>query len=539
MIPLPRVQFFVIENPHFRVKLWARGADLNLMTESEWMAFLTEFNRELLSYEEVVQDAAPEDLKKGWLGFHGVDVAEMIATERRLGIRLPPSYREFLKASNGWRYPSISISYLRPLNKLALFHEQNQEWIDAFVRPSADLPRIPDEDYFVYGKKQDCVKFRPEYLQTAWQVSDVDDSAVVLLNPQVVTPEGEWETWLFANWLPGAVRYRSFGEWLAQERVTCCKMLKPLPEEKIKQPITVQKTASVKKAQAAAREGRTTFALKSLEAFAAKGEDSAAASLAVLYAFLGKWENVITNAGRLIANPQAAQTGNVFDEMILLLGRAGHASGQWPAIIKVAKAAWKANARQCARACRENKEKAEALRAELERKVQIFRNVIIYAQRGGTEPHYLLPKVDVPNPGAAMSLKERKAWFKDAVKNVDSMRPDLKKNPAGKKEYFFSLAKGILEDQALKLYEAHGRNFLMRWQAAEYVAPIYARRGKKALAWQAIQRNLKHWWPVDHAQIAPVSLLIDDDLRELMTSKRCRIVLSTPRGKLPSVAKKD
>ncbi|HUR44341.1 MAG TPA: SMI1/KNR4 family protein [Candidatus Saccharimonadales bacterium] len=509
------------------------------MTESEWIAFLTELNRELLSYEEVVQAASPEALKKGWLGFPGIDVAELIATERRLGIRLPPSYREFLKASNGWRYPSISISDLRPLNKLSLFPEQNQEWIDAFVRPSADLPRISDEDYFVYGKKQECVKFRPEYLQTAWQVSEVDDSAVVLLNPQVVTPEGEWETWLFANWLPGAVRYRSFGEWLAQERLTCRKMLKPLPEEKIKQPITIQKTASVKKAQAAARDGRTSFALKSLEAFAAKGEDSAAASLAVLYAFLGKWENAIANAGRLIAHPQAVQTGNVFDEMILLLGRAGHASRQWGPIVKVAKAAWKANARRCATLCREQKENAELLKTELQRKVQIFRNLIIYAQRGGTEPHYLLPTVDAPNPFAGMSPKERKAWYKAGVKNVDSARPDLKKNPAGKKEYFFSLAKGVLEDEALKLYEAHGRNFLMRWQAAEYVAPIYARRGKKAVAWQAIQRNLKHWWPVDHAQIAPLALLLDDDLQQLMTPKRCKEVLATPRGRLPSVAKKD
>ncbi|MEU6252536.1 hypothetical protein [Streptomyces sp. NPDC047043] len=33
---------------------------------------------------------------------------------------------------------------------------------------------------------------------------------VSLLNPCVITPDGEWEAWYLAHWLPGAVRYRSF-----------------------------------------------------------------------------------------------------------------------------------------------------------------------------------------------------------------------------------------------------------------------------------------------------------------------------------------
>ncbi len=202
------------------------------MTESDWRRFLTKFNRELLSYEEVVKSLSRDVRKAGWLGFPGAKASEIIATERRLGIRFPRSYREFLKASNGWRFPSVSISDLRPLEKVAWFSQENLPWIDAYVRPATGLPAIPDKKYFVYGKKQESVNFRPAYLQTALQISEVDDSAVVLLNPKVVTPDGEWETWLFANWLPGAVRYRSFGEWLAQERKICRTRLKPLPKEK-------------------------------------------------------------------------------------------------------------------------------------------------------------------------------------------------------------------------------------------------------------------------------------------------------------------
>jgi hypothetical protein len=43
------------------------------------------------------------------------------------------------------------------------------------------------------------------------------DSAVYLLNPQVVSEDGEWDAWFFANWLPGATRYRSFAEMILKE----------------------------------------------------------------------------------------------------------------------------------------------------------------------------------------------------------------------------------------------------------------------------------------------------------------------------------
>src|SRR5262249_28866812 len=38
-----------------------------------------------------------------------------------------------------------------------------------------------------------------------------------LLNPMVVWPDGEWEAWFFANWLPGAARYPSFADWICYE----------------------------------------------------------------------------------------------------------------------------------------------------------------------------------------------------------------------------------------------------------------------------------------------------------------------------------
>lgn len=72
-------------------------------------------------------------------------------------------------------------------------------------------------EYFVYGEEQDCVYLRREYLQTALEInSDSGDGDIYLLNPQIITADGEWEAWHFGNKLPGAIRYRSFYEMMQQ-----------------------------------------------------------------------------------------------------------------------------------------------------------------------------------------------------------------------------------------------------------------------------------------------------------------------------------
>ena len=78
---------------------------------------------------------------------------------------------------------------------------------------------MSDEEYGVYGEDQETGSLRLEYLETAFQISEREraGTAVILLNPQVVTEEGEWEAWYLAHWLPGAARYRSFWELMEAE----------------------------------------------------------------------------------------------------------------------------------------------------------------------------------------------------------------------------------------------------------------------------------------------------------------------------------
>src|SRR5581483_3109179 len=129
------------------------------MNEAAWKLFLTEYNRELLSYETIIEALRCELVKAGWLGYPGASEEEVAATEKRLKNRLPPSYRTFLKVSNGWRFPSVSIPNLLPAAKVAWFRKENQAWIDAYTGPSAEPSSVSDREYHVYGAKQDCVKF--------------------------------------------------------------------------------------------------------------------------------------------------------------------------------------------------------------------------------------------------------------------------------------------------------------------------------------------------------------------------------------------
>jgi len=190
-----------------------------------WRELLTEWSQELLNspkyletltyhisdYGHNIDDLAT--LKSsGWLGYPGATEEQIKRAENRLGIRLPTSYREFLKVSNGWRTLTDAIYKLWSVEEADWFAAKNQAWIDAYNPDSNDPIPISDEEYFIYGKGQSAINIRTQYLQTALELSEDINGEIYLLNPKIVTADGEWEAWFFANWLPGARRYRSFWE---------------------------------------------------------------------------------------------------------------------------------------------------------------------------------------------------------------------------------------------------------------------------------------------------------------------------------------
>jgi hypothetical protein len=183
-----------------------------------WQDFLAQWSQELLASRTVRERLSAEVIAASWLGYPGATEAQLAQAEARLGILFPPSYREFLKVTNGWREAGYFIHKLWSTEEIEWHAVRHQDLIDAWLEGSGGPHPVPDEEYFVYGEGQ--TDFREEYLQTALEISEDDPrgDGVYLLNPQIVTPEGEWEAWFFAAWNEGATRYRSFWEMLHAER---------------------------------------------------------------------------------------------------------------------------------------------------------------------------------------------------------------------------------------------------------------------------------------------------------------------------------
>ena len=178
----------------------------------DWGSFLTEWI-ELERLRRCPEDVIYEQ-NNPYLGFPEASEAQIIETERRLGVALPQSYKRFISFTNGWYKNSIGYAYQRllPIEEIDWFRVKEPEWLENWIEGAGGMPdenpSVPDEIYFA-GAEPDL---RIEYLQSALQISECGDSDLILLIPEVIFEDREWEAWYFANWLGGARRYTSFEE---------------------------------------------------------------------------------------------------------------------------------------------------------------------------------------------------------------------------------------------------------------------------------------------------------------------------------------
>jgi len=176
-------------------KAWQPSADF-VPVQYDWRPFLEQYSRDLIAYEQPAGGGEWPDevITSGWVGYAGASEGQIMALEGRIGARLPPSYRQFLAVTNGWRCTGAFIYKMWSAEEVDWFRVRNKEWVDIWNS-------IGDDD-----------SGPPEALEmkTALEINDTGDSAILLLNPQVITADGEWEAWFFSNWNPGARRYPSF-----------------------------------------------------------------------------------------------------------------------------------------------------------------------------------------------------------------------------------------------------------------------------------------------------------------------------------------
>ena len=166
-----------------------------------------------LEIEEMVKNGVidREAVEKKWLGYPPASQQDIIAKENQLGITFPPSYKEFLLTSNGFRQVSTFLDNLHPVEKVEWAkNTEPQWWFDLLDQNDLE---VPDELYLVYGPEQEPYRHRGTYFKHSLKISDQYDGMCVFLNPIIKHGE-EWEVLVYATWYPGTRRYRSFREYL-------------------------------------------------------------------------------------------------------------------------------------------------------------------------------------------------------------------------------------------------------------------------------------------------------------------------------------
>ena len=277
----------------------------------------------------------------------------------------------------------------------------------------------------------------------------------------------------------------------------------------------MEQQSEIHLARIEALRGNAETALPVLARHAEAGDDGAAASAAELSAYLWRWDDVIGQAARLIANPLAVYAGNVFDELVLLLGRAGHETGDWRAIARAADSA----SQRLQADLQENpwgfpKTKIEGLRYRL---LTIVDRLGEYALgEGRIRSHGQLdifsPRQQIPRPDL----------FDAAMKS--------KWNRKCSQERRFSFAcVHHIDDEMIRLFDMMDGKVPL-FEHAVSVAKAFLRRGDETMAWQAVRANWEEWAPVDRAQTAPLVLLVDAGLAGLVTRDRAIELVHIPRG---------
>ena len=138
----------------------------------------------------------------------GASSEALLEAQKRLNTKLPNSYIDFLKYSNGLLMPDRFVNLL-PIEYVDWFYNLNQEWVDIWLE-GGDEDEGEEYKDVITGNP---VEFKLYDLKDALQISDTLEGDVLLLNPNKKR-DGEWEGWWFSNAHPGVVRYENFYDML-------------------------------------------------------------------------------------------------------------------------------------------------------------------------------------------------------------------------------------------------------------------------------------------------------------------------------------
>ncbi|MEU0557190.1 SMI1/KNR4 family protein [Dactylosporangium sp. NPDC006015] len=167
-------------------------------TAEQWRVYLAGYSADFFRVADAdrLDRLGEERRASGWLGFDGAGEDALAAVEERLGVALPPGYRAFLEASDGWLEMGPFVWTMRTTADVGWLRDLEPDMCDA-----------GDED--------------DELMARALLVSADADACYWLLDPEDVSDDGEWAAYDWASWYPGlGDRHDSFADLVAAERAS-------------------------------------------------------------------------------------------------------------------------------------------------------------------------------------------------------------------------------------------------------------------------------------------------------------------------------
>ncbi|WP_314247917.1 SMI1/KNR4 family protein [Streptomyces sp. DSM 40907] len=173
-------------------------------TPFDWRPFLLRWSGEWsdsLPGDETLDEEDETARRDRWLGFPPASEERIAAMEERLGRRMPPSYREFLEVSDGWRHAGNFIWLLAGTTDVR--RHDNESGLADLFEEYLDDDAGPDE------------RRNADIWRRGLQLDVESDITHVLLDPEDVDEDGEWAVYTWASWRAEAPeRHANFAEFM-------------------------------------------------------------------------------------------------------------------------------------------------------------------------------------------------------------------------------------------------------------------------------------------------------------------------------------
>ena len=207
----------------------------------QWKEFLACWSRAELERHRDLLRETPDMPHLPLLGKSSVDsphqsIDDISAStdklEKSLGVPLPRSYRDFLLAHNppvlrpqavAWGTTLLGMYAPSQVGRVRLLDPEGAKLAERYPIEK------PDQEYFVYGARQDDAHARTRYIPDAIVVGRYGSSSyeLILLYPQVRTADGEMEAAI--HYHSGEFRAPSFAELMRQLSILETKAVDHVP----------------------------------------------------------------------------------------------------------------------------------------------------------------------------------------------------------------------------------------------------------------------------------------------------------------------